>query len=70
MAIYHFSGTVVSRSQGRSSVAAAAYRSGNELHDERLDKTYDYTKKQDIAHTEILLPKNGLFSLSSGSPYA
>ena len=58
MAIYHFSGTVVSRSQGRSSVAAAAYRSGTELHDERLDKTYDYTKKQDIAFTEILLPKN------------
>ena len=58
MAIYHFSGTVVSRSQGRSSVAAAAYRSGTELRDERLDKTYDYTKKQDVAHTEILLPKN------------
>jgi Ti-type conjugative transfer relaxase TraA len=58
MAIYHFSGTIVSRSQGRSSVAAAAYRSANELHDERLDKTYDYTKKQDVVHTEILLPKN------------
>ena len=58
MAIYHFSGTVVSRSQGRSSVAAAAYRSGTELRDERLDKAYDYTKKQDIAFTEILLPKN------------
>ena len=58
MAIYHFSGTVVSRSQGRSSVAAAAYRAASELHDERLDKTYDYTKKQDVAHTEILLPKN------------
>ena len=58
MAIYHFSGTVVSRSQGRSSVASAAYRSASELHDERLDKTYDYTKKQDVVHTEILLPKN------------
>ena len=57
MAIYHFSGTIISRSQGRSAIACAAYRSGEELHDERLDKTYDYTRKQDIEHTEILLPK-------------
>lgn len=56
MAIYHFSGTIISRSQGRSAIACAAYRSGEELHDERLDKTYDYTRKQDIEHTEILLP--------------
>jgi len=57
MAIYHFSGTVISRSQGRSAVACAAYRSGSQLHDERYDKTYDYTNKNDVVHTEILLPK-------------
>lgn len=56
MAIYHFSGTVISRSQGRSAVACAAYRSAERLHDERYAKTHDYTKKQDVAHTEILLP--------------
>src|SRR4051812_23627254 len=56
MAIYHFSGTVISRSQGRSSVACAAYRSAERLHDDRYDKDHDYTKKKDIAHTEILLP--------------
>lgn len=58
MAIYHFSGTVISRSQGRSAVACAAYRSGELLHDERYDKNHDYTEKNDIAHTEILLPSH------------
>ncbi len=58
MAIYHFSGTVISRSQGRSAVACAAYRSGEKLQDERCDREHDYTHKQDVAHTEILLPDN------------
>lgn len=58
MAIYHLSGTVISRSQGRSAVACAAYRSGERLHDERYDKTHDYTRKDDVAYTEILLPEN------------
>lgn len=57
MAIYHFSGTVISRRQGRSAVACAAYRSAEKLYDERLNKTYDYTNKQDVAHTEIMLPE-------------
>lgn len=58
MAIYHFSGTVISRSQGRSAVACAAYRSAEKLHDERCDRDHDYTHKQDVASTEILLPEN------------
>ena len=56
MAIYHFSVQVVSRSQGRSSVAAAAYRAAENLHDERLNKSYDFTKKNDVLEKEILLP--------------
>lgn len=58
MAIYHFSGTIISRSQGRSAVACAAYRSAEKLVDERYKKTHDYTHKQDVAFTEILLPEN------------
>jgi len=57
MAIYHFSGTVISRSQGRSAVACAAYRAAERLHDERYDKTHDYSRKEDVAYTEILLPE-------------
>jgi len=57
MAIYHFSVSVISRSQGRSSVAASAYRSGEKLKDERTDLTHDYTKKSDVVNSEILLSK-------------
>jgi len=56
MAIYHFSGTVISRSQGRSAVACAAYRSATQLYDAHYAKTHNYTAKKDVAHTEILLP--------------
>jgi Ti-type conjugative transfer relaxase TraA len=57
MAIYHFSGTVISRSQGRSAVACAAYRSAEELHDERYGRDHDYTSKKDVEYKEILLPE-------------
>ena len=58
MAIYHFSGTIISRSQGRSAVAASAYRAGEKILDERLNQVFDYRAKKDIAYREILLPKN------------
>lgn len=58
MAIYHFSGTVISRSQGRSAVACAAYRAAEQLKDIRYDKVHDYSQKQDVAHREILLPEH------------
>ncbi|WGF90990.1 Ti-type conjugative transfer relaxase TraA [Marinivivus vitaminiproducens] len=57
MAVYHMSVQMIGRSQGRSSVAAAAYRSGSKLHDERTDLTHDYSLKKDIVHSEILLPE-------------
>ena len=60
MAIYHFSGTVISRSQGRSAVACAAYRSATQLYDNRYEKTHNYTAKKDVTHTEILLPSQAL----------
>ena len=56
MAIYHFSGQVISRSTGRSVVAAAAYRAADHLMDERYDQVRDYTHKSDVAHAEIMLP--------------
>jgi Ti-type conjugative transfer relaxase TraA len=56
MAIYHFSAKVIGRSAGRSAVAAAAYRSGEELHDTLLDLDHDYTGKRHVVHSEIMLP--------------
>ena len=56
MALYHYSAQIISRSAGKSAVAAAAYRAGEKLWDERYGKQYDYRKKQGVAHSEILLP--------------
>ncbi|PZO20878.1 MAG: hypothetical protein DCF25_05860 [Leptolyngbya foveolarum] len=47
---------VIGRSAGRSATAAAAYRSGEEVRDERTGKVHDYTGKSDIYGSEILLP--------------
>ena len=56
MALYHLSAKVIQRSQGRSAVAAAAYRAAAELHDKQLDQDHDYTAKQHVVHKEIMLP--------------
>ena len=57
MAIFHFSAKVIGRASGRSAVAAAAYRAGERLHDERLDRDHDFTNKSGVVHSEVLLPE-------------
>ncbi len=56
MAIYHCTVKIVKRSQGKSAVAAAAYRSGTRIVNEWDGMSHDYTRKSGIVHTEILLP--------------
>jgi Ti-type conjugative transfer relaxase TraA len=57
MAIYHFSVQVIGRTAGRSAVSAAAYRAGERLHDERLDRDHDFRARSGVEHSEILLPE-------------
>jgi len=57
MAIYHFSAKVVSRANGSSAVASAAYRSASELHDERLGRNHDFSNKVGVIHSEVMLPE-------------
>ncbi|BEV13088.1 Ti-type conjugative transfer relaxase TraA (plasmid) [Asticcacaulis sp. DW145] len=57
MAIYHLSMKPIARGSGRSAVAAAAYRSGTRLTNERDGLTHDYTRKGGVEHTEIVLPE-------------
>jgi Ti-type conjugative transfer relaxase TraA len=57
MAHYSFDAGFIKRSKGQSAVAAAAYRSASRLHDFRLDRTFDYTAKPDVIHSEILAPE-------------
>ncbi|MDV6333238.1 Ti-type conjugative transfer relaxase TraA [Asticcacaulis sp. 201] len=57
MAIYHLSMKPIARSSGRSAVAAAAYRSGERLVNERDGLVHDFRAKSGIEHTEIVLPE-------------
>ena len=56
MAIYHFSAKVISRVNGSSAVASAAYRAAERLHDDRLGRKHDFSNKAGVVHSEILLP--------------
>jgi MobA/MobL family len=56
VAICFIRANIISRSNGSSAVAAAAYRSGDKLFDDRLGKTHNYTKKEGVDHSEILTP--------------
>ncbi len=59
MAIYHASCKPVGRRAGRSSVAAAAYRAGCELIDERTGEVHDYGRKSGVVLAQVIAP-NGL----------
>jgi hypothetical protein len=53
---YHCSVKPVSRSAGRSVVAAAAYRLGECLHDERYATTHDYTRRRGVECAFMVAP--------------
>lgn len=56
MAIYHLSVKPVQRSKGRSATAAAAYRAGEKVTDERTGEEHDYGRKKGILYKEIITP--------------
>jgi Ti-type conjugative transfer relaxase TraA len=56
LAIYHLTAKVISRARGQSMTAAAAYRSGSILRDERYGLTHNYTRCHDVVHSEIMSP--------------
>lgn len=53
---FHFQVSVVSRGKGKSAVASAAYISGEKIKNEYDGMTHDYTHKDKILKSEILLP--------------
>ena len=57
MAIFSMRMQVIGRSAGRSATAAAAYRSGEQIEDQRTGRVHDYTGKSDIYGSEILTPE-------------
>ncbi|MFA7275857.1 MAG: MobQ family relaxase [Pseudobdellovibrionaceae bacterium] len=56
MAIYHCSLRVFSRAENHSAVAAAAYRSGQKLVDERTGTIHRYEKRSGVVNAFILMP--------------
>lgn len=56
MAICHFDVKAVSRASGRSAVAAAAYRSGQCLTNERDGVTHDYEKRSGVVTSFVIAP--------------
>ena len=73
MAIYHCSTKTISRGTGRSAVAAAAYRAGEKLLNNRTGLTHDFTKKRGVVHSEIIsnldieIDRNQLWDLAEKS---
>ncbi|OYX09915.1 MAG: Ti-type conjugative transfer relaxase TraA, partial [Rhizobiales bacterium 32-66-8] len=57
MAIYHLSVKPMSRSSGRSAVAAAAYRAAERLTNARDGLTHDFTRRGGVEHSEIVVPQ-------------
>lgn len=63
IAIYHATTKPLSRSAGRSSVAAAAYRAGVALVDARTGMAHDFTRRAGVVGASILAPtSSGVFA--------
>ena len=58
MAIFHLNESNISRSDGRSAVACAAYRACEKLEDQTFGKTQDYTKKKGLEYKCIYAPEH------------
>ncbi len=56
MAIFHLDIRPVARSRGRTATAAAAYRAGERIRDERTGALYNHSQRDDVLHKEIFLP--------------
>lgn len=57
MSIYHLNLSAISRSAGRTAVAAAAYRAGVALSDPRTGEVHDYTRKGGVVDSVIVMPQ-------------
>lgn len=56
MAIASLHVSVVSRGKGRSAVAAAAYRAGEQLYNAYEGQTYDYSRRSGVVYAEVFAP--------------
>ncbi len=58
IAIYHLEAKIISRGEGHSAVAAAAYISCDKIYNDYDGVQHDYTKKQGLVWEHVFLPNN------------
>lgn len=56
VAMFRLQISSVTRSTGRTATAAAAYRAGERIRDERTGALYNHSKRTDVLHKEIFVP--------------
>ena len=56
LADYHLSATLITRGEGRSAVAASAYRSCSRMYNDYDGVQHDYTRKGGLAYEAVMLP--------------
>jgi ATP-dependent exoDNAse (exonuclease V) alpha subunit len=55
--MFHLQISTIGRGTGRRATAAAAYRAGERIRDERSGELHNYGRRRDVLHTEIFLPR-------------
>ena len=58
MNFFHLNCRVVGKAKGKSSVAASAYISAEKIYNERTGITHDYSKKNDVIYSDVVLCNN------------
>ncbi len=56
--VIHYHVRILSRSKGHSAIRKIAYITRSKVYDQRTDQYYDYSKRDDLVHREIILPSN------------
>ena len=56
MAIFRIEISSVSRGAGRRATAAAAYRAGERIRDERSGDVHNFSRRRDVLHSELFVP--------------
>jgi len=56
MTMVHIATKAISRKAGQSAVACAAYRAGDVLEDAKYGKVHDYSKKNGVMSSDIVMP--------------
>lgn len=56
MTMVHIATKAISRKAGQSAVACAAYRAGDVLEDSKYGKIHDYSKKDGVMSSDIVMP--------------